>query len=110
MLALLAGCGGGNPTPVGREVSPVPPSTAPAGLATAEGVRLSWNPSSTGGVTAYRVYRRDSAGIRTQIGETSGEDTTFTDTAPLSGSSSYSITAVKLQVESAETDQLIWGT
>ena len=106
-IILLAGCGSSTTT-ISREISPLPPG-APVGVAAPVGVHLSWSASSTGGVSAYRVYRGTDPNNQTLLVETS--ETSYTDTTLEPGNTYYySVTAVKANIESAESDQLIWGT
>jgi len=106
-IILLAGCGSSSTT-VTRDISPLPPANI-VGASVPGGVLLSWSPSSTNGVSGYRIYRGTSPDALTLLGESEG--LSYTDSTIESGNTYYySVTAVKANVESAQSDQLIWGT
>ena len=106
-IILLAGCGSSSTT-VTRDVSPIAPTNI-AGAAVSEGVQVSWSPSPTPGVSGYRVYRGTSPSSLSLIGVS--DETSYTDSTIQPGNTYYySVTAVKAGTESADSDQLIWGT
>lgn len=75
-------------------VAPATPSGV-AALGGADGVEISWSPSSDEDLASYRVYRKAPGGPRERVGEVSPPETSLRDTTAAAGTSyAYSVTAV----------------
>jgi hypothetical protein len=90
----------GDPT---LRMDPVAPPSNLAGTKGPSDVSLSWS-ASTDSILGYYVYRSASAkGPFTRVTTSPVTGTAFTDSAPLSGSSTYMVRAVKLQTTPSGT-------
>ncbi|MCB0517415.1 MAG: T9SS type A sorting domain-containing protein [Lewinellaceae bacterium] len=91
----------GDPT---LRLHPVKPPTNLVALSTANTIELQWTAPSGETLAGYYVYRADSlSGPFTRINTSLVAGTAFTDAAPLAGSSTYMVRAVKLETSGSGT-------
>ncbi len=78
-------------------VQDIVPPAAPSGVAAvgaAEGVDVSWSPSTESDLASYRVYRT-AEGKTERVGEVAAPETSFRDTTAAAGTRyTYTVTAV----------------
>ena len=79
-------------------VQDIVPPAAPSGVAAvgaAEGVDVSWSPSTESDLASYRVYREVPGGPRERVGEVAPPETSLRDATATPGTRyTYSVTAV----------------
>ena len=74
-------------------VPPAAPSGA-AALPRADGIEVSWSPSTEADLASYRVYRQAPGGARERVGEVAPPETSLRDTTALPGITyAYTVTA-----------------
>jgi hypothetical protein len=68
-----------------RDIVPPATPTGVAALGGADGVEISWSPSTDADLASYRVYRQAPDGARARVGEVAPPETTWKDTTAAPG-------------------------
>ena len=78
-----------------RDIVPPAAPTGVAALGGADGVEVSWSPSTDADLASYRVYRQAPDGARARLGEVAPPETALRDTTAAPGARYvYTVTAV----------------